>query len=84
MKLLLLGVPDRPGIVEDLLFLPIFGDGDGGRGAIFVASRKCSIWAPLIWGSTMAFQRRKFVLVSFSDGGDPRELAPLLEVEEEA
>ena len=48
---------------------------------MLVASRKCSICAPLIWGSTMAFQRRKFVLVSFSDGGDPRELAPLLEEE---
>ena len=44
--------------------------------------RWCSIWAPLIWGSTMAFQRRKFPLVSFSWGGDPsREV--LVEVEEE-
>ena len=32
MYMLPLGVPDRPGIVEDLLFLPILGDGDGGRG----------------------------------------------------
>jgi len=31
----------------------------------------------------MAFQRRKFILVSFSDEGDPRE-ETLLKVEEDA
>ena len=31
----------------------------------------------------MAFQRRKFVLVSFSDGGEPREVL-LLKVDEDA
>ena len=46
-----------------------------GGGAGVAPSRKCSICAPLIWGSTMAFQRRKIVLVSFSDGGGPREIA---------
>ena len=52
-------------------------------GAGLAASRKCSICAPLIWGSTTAFQRRKFVLVSFSVGGGPREIE-LLDMEDGA
>src|SRR3954469_18236964 len=52
-------------------------------GAGLAASRKCSICAPLIWGSTTTFQRRKFVLVSFSDGGGRRE-GELLWVDDDA
>ena len=52
-------------------------------GAASVPSRRPVTCAPRSAGITCAFQRRKFPLVSFSWGGDPRREV-LVEVEEEA
>ena len=49
----------------------------GGSGLF--PSRWCSICAPWICGSTTAFHKRKFPLVSFSCGGGPRGIELLLD-----
>ena len=84
MKLLLLCVPERSGIVEDLFFLAVLGNGEGGRRWRDRGVKMVLHLCALDLGRTTALKRRKLPLVSFSCGGDPRKEVVWLEVDDDA